>query len=70
MEIVTRLNQSQIDEAVALINEITLHDGLSPISEHVFLHLRHGGDDQGLHFLKFEDSTLIAYAHLDITDKV
>ena len=70
VEIVAQLHQSQIDEAVALIDEITSHDGLSPISEHVFLHLRHGGDAQGLHFLKYENAQLIAYAHLDVTDKV
>ncbi len=70
LEIVAQLNQTQIDEAVGLINDVTFHDGLSPISEHVFLHLRHGGDAQGLHFLKYEDEQLIAYAHLDITDKV
>ena len=49
LAITTRLDQPQIDLAVALIEQITDFDGLSPVSEHVLLHLRHGGDDQGRH---------------------
>ncbi len=70
LQIVSRLNADQIAKAVGLIETIALHDGLSPVSEHVFLHLRHGGDDQSLHFLLSQDNELIGYAHLDITDKV
>ena len=70
LQIVSRLNADQIAKAVGLIETIALHDGLSPVSEHVFLHLRHGGDDQSLHFLLSLDNELIGYAHLDITDKV
>jgi len=70
LDTTTRLDQSQIDLAVRLIDRITEFDGLSPVSEHVLLHLRHGGDDQGRHFLLWRDGTLVAYAHLDITDEV
>ena len=70
LAITTRLDQSQIDLAVALIEEITEFDGLSPVSEHVLLHLRHGGDDHGRHFLLWQDGQLVAYAHLDVTDEV
>jgi len=70
LEITTRLDQPQIDLAVALIEQVTEFDGLSPVSEHVLLHLRHGGDDQGRHFLLWQEDTLIGYAHLDITDEV
>ena len=70
MEVTTRLNQPQIDLAVELIDRITQFDGLSPVSEHVLLHLRHGGDDQGRHFLLWQGGTLVAYAHLDVTDVV
>lgn len=70
LQIVSRLDIDQIAQAVDLIDAIALHDGLSPVSEHVFLHLRHGGDDQSLHFLLSKNDELIGYAHLDITDKV
>lgn len=70
LEITTRLDQPQIDLAVALIEQVTEFDGLSPVSEHVLLHLRHGGDDQGRHFLLWQEDMLIGYAHLDITDEV
>ena len=70
LAITTRLDQPQIDLAVALIEQITDFDGLSPVSEHVLLHLRHGGDDQGRHFLLWHGQELIAYAHLDVTDEV
>lgn len=70
LETATRLDQAQIDLAVELIDQVSAHDGLSPISEHVFLHLRHGGDDQGQHFLLWDQGQLIGYGHLDITDEV
>ncbi|MFA7323413.1 MAG: mycothiol synthase [Candidatus Nanopelagicales bacterium] len=70
LQITNRLDAAQIDQAVELINAISAHDGLSPISEHVFLHLRHGGDDQGKHFLLHEGGRLVGYAHLDVTDEV
>ncbi len=70
LEITTRLEQPEIDLAVELIEQVTEFDGLSPVSEHVLLHLRHGGDDRGRHFLLWQGEDLIAYAHLDITDEV
>ncbi|MDO8732393.1 MAG: mycothiol synthase [Actinomycetota bacterium] len=70
LEITTRLDQPQIDLAVALIEKVTDFDGLSPVSEHVLLHLRNGGDDKGRHFLLWQQEELVGYAHLDITDEV
>jgi len=38
------LSKSQQDGVIALINAATQQDGTPPISEHIVLHLRHGGD--------------------------
>ena len=64
------LDAQQTAATLALVNEATLIDGLSPLSEHVLLHLRHGGDEGGEHFLAHEGNTLVGYGHLDRTDEV
>jgi mycothiol synthase len=46
-------------------------DGDYPLSEHVVLHLRHGGDADVRHLLTTSDSgEVIGYAHVDVTDQV
>ncbi|GAA4457026.1 mycothiol synthase [Phytohabitans houttuyneae] len=46
-------------------------DGAYPLSEHVVLHLRHGGDAPAVHLLaRDHDGALAGYAHLDTTDEV
>ncbi|BCB80208.1 mycothiol synthase [Phytohabitans flavus] len=46
-------------------------DGAYPLSEHVVLHLRHGGDAPAVHLLaRDQDGVLAGYAHLDTTDEV
>ena len=45
-------------------------DGVMPLSEHVMLHLRYGGDPRARNLLLREGSELAGYAHLDPTDPV
>ena len=51
-------------------------DGVTPVSEHVLLHLDHGGDQEALSLLARAGSTLgprdslVGYAHLDVTDRI
>ena len=46
-------------------------DGAYPLSEHVVLHIRHGGDTPAVHLLiRDHDGALAGYAHLDTTDEV
>jgi len=71
IEVQPHLDPGTVPELVALIEQITDHDGMSPLSEHVWLHLKEGGDERGQHLLAWEPGGGIAgYAHLDITDVV
>jgi mycothiol synthase len=45
-------------------------DEVSPLSEHVLLHLRYGGDRQARNVLLRTGGELTGYAHLDPTDPV
>lgn len=66
----SRLTDEQTAQALALVAAVTEADGLSPLSEHVLLHLRHGGDERGEHFLAIDDGVLVGFGHLDRTDEV
>ncbi|UWZ40181.1 mycothiol synthase [Dactylosporangium roseum] len=45
-------------------------DGALPLSEHVVLHLRHGGEAPAVHLLAEDGGTVVGYAHIDTTDAV
>ena len=70
MQHLNSLSKSQIDGVIALINAATAQDGTPPISEHIILHLRHGGDKSDSHLIMEQDNKVIAYAHIDATDLV
>ncbi|MDQ1704873.1 MAG: mycothiol synthase [Frankiaceae bacterium] len=65
-----QLAPEEIRAVVALVDSVTAHDGVRPLSEHVMLHLRYGGDTPARNFLLRVDGTLAGYAHLDTTDAV
>jgi mycothiol synthase len=50
---------------LALVRRAAEADGVSPLSEHVMLHLRHGGDPGARNVLIWHDGELAGYGHLD-----
>jgi mycothiol synthase len=66
-----QLSPEEVREVLALAQAAGDTDGAYPLSEHVVLHLRHGGDAPAVHLLvRDHDGTLAGYAHLDTTDEV
>jgi mycothiol synthase len=65
-----RLSQDEVRAVVRLVDEVTSYDGVRPLSEHVMLHLRYGGDTPARNFLLWVDDALAGYGHLDTTDPV
>jgi len=67
----TDLSQNEISEIRNFTNTVSSADGLSPLSEHVLIHLHHGLDPLSRHFLaRDEQGHLVGYLHLDQTDAV
>jgi mycothiol synthase len=65
------LDAAEIDEVRALVAAVSDADGTAPLSEHVLLHLRHGGGTDAVQLLaRDDDGTLAGFAHLDVTDPV
>jgi mycothiol synthase len=64
------LTPQTLQGVIDLITKSTDHDGIPPVSEHVLLHLRHGGDKNDRHIVMEEDGKIVGYAHLDLTDQV
>lgn len=63
--------KNDLSDIIELIDELTAPDGTRPISEHVELHLRQGGDEHAKHLLvRNQQGKLLGYAHLDCSDSV
>jgi mycothiol synthase len=67
---VDHLEPDQVAQILALTHEAGDADGAYPLSEHVVLHLRHGGDAPATHLLAEVGGRLVGYAHVDPTDLV
>jgi mycothiol synthase len=65
-----RLNADEVRAVTALVDAVTANDSVRPLSEHVMLHLRYGGDTPARNFLVRDDDEIVGYAHLDTTDVV
>jgi mycothiol synthase len=70
VRIAERLTDPEVAEVLALVRLATEEDGVAPLSEHVMLHLRYGGDRQARNVLVTNAGSIVGYAHLDPTDPV
>jgi mycothiol synthase len=72
VEITGRLLGPQLDAVLDLVRAATDADAVRPLSEHVMLHLRHGGEGSDLHLLVRDAGSgeVAGYGHLDPTDLV
>jgi mycothiol synthase len=65
------LTPDDVAEVFELTRSAGDADGAYPLSEHVVLHLRHGGDEPAVHLLaRSPQGMLVGYAHIDTTDAV
>lgn len=70
LEVLGPLDGAEVRAVSDLVEAATEADGVRPLSEHVMLHLRYGGDRPVRNVLVYLAGTLAAYGHLDVTDAV
>jgi mycothiol synthase len=63
------LSPSDAAAVLDLVRAAAAVDGVSPLSEHVLLHLKYGGDPLARDVLLWFQGTLAGYGHLDPTDR-
>ena len=67
----SHLDEQDTARVKELIQSATIQDDLAPLSEHVLIHLHHGGDEHDEHIVaRSADGIVIGYLHLDQTDEV
>jgi mycothiol synthase len=69
-EVLGHLGHAEVAALRALVDDVTRADGIGPLSEHVMLHLRYGGDTDVRHVLARDGEAIAGYLHLDVTDRV
>jgi mycothiol synthase len=70
VEVLGPLDAAEVRAVSDLVEAATEADGVRPLSEHVMLHLRYGGDRPVRNVLVWWGENLAAYGHLDVTDQV
>ncbi len=70
VEVLGPLDAAEVRAVSDLVEAATEADGVRPLSEHVMLHLRYGGDRPVRNVLVWSGDDLAAYSHLDVTDQV
>ncbi len=65
-----RLGAGDAAAVLRLAEAAADEDGVRPLSEHVMLHLRYGGDPRARNLMLHEGGDLAGYGHLDPTDPV
>jgi mycothiol synthase len=70
VEVLGPLDAAEVRAVSDLVEAATEADGVRPLSEHVMLHLRYGGDRPVRNVLVYVEGSLAAYGHLDVTDEV
>jgi len=68
---IAHLDADDVAAVLALAGTASDTDGAYPLSEHVVLHIRQGGELSAVHLMiRDPDGLLVGYAHVDTTDEV
>jgi mycothiol synthase len=66
----SHLTPDEVADVLELARAAGDADGAYPLSEHVVLHVRHGGDEPAIHLYIRHEGQLVGYAHVDTTDVI
>jgi mycothiol synthase len=70
VRVTDRLAAADVPAVLELVRLATEEDGVAPLSEHVMLHMRYGGDRRARNVLLMRGDQVTGYGHLDPTDPV